>query len=169
MSSKNKGNKSTGASKAETKNSADSKTDKAKAAKRAKDIEAAKAKNPAELTLTELRLLVSAKKAETAGADAVERGQAKLSKLRTYAIRQRAWADAATAKAVKANDKAEDAEISLKKYEGKLGVEPMDQAAIDATLAELQSTGRIAQVTSDETHELEPQDDAKAADATKVA
>ena len=142
----------------------------AKAAKkRAASIEAAKAKNPADLTLTELRLLVSERKAETAGADAVGRGQAKLAKLRTFAIRQRAWADAATAKACKANDKAETAEIALTVYEGKLGVEPMDQAAIDATLTELQSTGRIAQVTSDEAHELEPQDDAKAAEATKVA
>ena len=86
----------------------------AKAAKkRAASIEAAKAKNPADLTLTELRLLVSERKAETAGADAVGRGHAKLAKLRTFAIRQRAWGDAATAKGCKANDKAETAEISM--------------------------------------------------------
>lgn len=119
------------------------------------EIKALLAKSPSELTIKELRTVIKFKQGDKIVAGAKERGKAKLAKLRTYAIRQRAWADAQTERAVKSEGKAIVAEAALSGYEKKLGVEPMDQEAIDATLAELMAAGKVAQVSKIETEPLE--------------
>ena len=88
---------------------------------------------------------------------ATDKAAAKLGGLRTYAVRQRAWADKAAAQAEKAADKADIADAKLDKLEKRLGVDPATDEEIAATLAELVASGRVAQLTIAEvTADAEP-------------
>jgi len=101
-----------------------------------------------DLSVAELRLLLTEAKTREAPAKAAAKGQAKLAKLRTYAVRQRAWAESQTAKASTACDRADKAEAALATYEAKLGIDPATEAEIAATLAALIASGRVVQVDS---------------------
>lgn len=130
------------------------------------EVAAILAKPVTELSIKELRILVKYKEGDKVKANAADRGRAKLSKMRTYAIRQRAWADSQTAKATASETKAIAAEMKLAEYETKIGVKSLTQEEIDAALEELIKQGRVAQSPS--TTVLEPNEMDEAAKATKA-
>lgn len=143
----------------------DAKTDTGEANTIDPEIIALLKKSPTDMTIKELRILVKYKQGGEVKINAAERGKNKLAKMRTYAIRQRAWANGQTAKATASENKAIIAEVKLAEYEQKIGVKTLTQEEIDAALKELMAAGRIAQVASNKV--LEPNSEDEPAEATK--
>lgn len=98
-------------------------------------------------SLKDLLAALKARRADAKEERELATATAKLADLRTYAVRQAAWAAKARRHAAASLRKARKAAAALATLEAKLGIAPATEAEVAATLARLIADGRVAQTT----------------------